>query len=280
VAPVDSVQTTTTEGDEPTPASDVSGLSRPPQIRRYAAAITFAVTDLDLEETREYTYALAKDINFVTAHPCVPSQHVKIMKSPSSPTIQQVDLSGIGGIGKMASVVGHPLHKYYTYTALHLSELLTKQDFSLESLLGSYSSASHHRPSVTPTPPNNAAKVLVIDCITGFQPQPQEHEIPLSPVLSRTDSNTSSMLSPTSSNPTPGGGVAEGGMAGALESASKKMHSETRRRQFGSDMEILARAFCAEKGWNALISRRRRGCLACAIREAGALGWKVIIRVD
>jgi putative hemolysin len=69
-------------------------------------------------------------------------------------------------------------------------------------------------------------------------------------------------------------------MEGALESASKKMHSETRRRQFGSDMEILARAFCAEKGWNALISRRRRGCLACAIREAGALGWKVIIRVD
>jgi hypothetical protein len=69
-------------------------------------------------------------------------------------------------------------------------------------------------------------------------------------------------------------------VAGALESASKKMHSETRRRQFGSDMEILVRAICAEKGWNALISRRRRGCLACAIREAGALGWKVVIRVD
>jgi hypothetical protein len=61
------------------------------------------------------------------------------------------------------------LHKYYTYTALHLSELLTKQDFSLESLLGSYASASH-RPSLTPAP-NNAAKVLVIDCITNFQPR-------------------------------------------------------------------------------------------------------------
>ncbi|KAH6628588.1 hypothetical protein F5144DRAFT_493227 [Chaetomium tenue] len=280
VAPVDSVHTTPTEEYETTPASDSSGTSRPSQIRRYAAAITFAVTDLDLEETKEYTYALAKDINFVTAHPCVPSQHVKIMKSPSSPTIQQVDLSGIGAIGKTASVVGHPLHKYYTYTALHLSELLIKQDFSLESLLGSYSSTSHHRPSLTLATPNKVAKVLVIDCITGFQPQPQEHEIPLSPVLSRTDSNTSNMLSPTSSNPTLGGGAAEGGMEGALESASKKMHSETRRRQFGSDMEILARAFCAEKGWNALISRRRRGCLACAIREAGALGWKVIIRVD
>jgi hypothetical protein len=119
--------------------------------------------------------------------------------------------------------------------------------------------------------------VLVVDCVTGFQPQPQEHEIPLSPVLSRTDSNVSGMFPPAS----PGGGVDGGSfLEGALESASKKMHSETRRRQFGSDMEILARAFCAEKGWNALISRRRRGCLACAIREAGALGWKVIIRVE
>lgn len=51
------------------------------------------------------------------------------------------------------------------------------------------------------------------------------------------------------------------------------------KREFGSDSEILARAFCSEKGWNALISRRGRGCLACAVREAGALGWGVVLRV-
>jgi hypothetical protein len=300
-APVESVHTTPTEGHGTTPVSDANRPSQDPKIHSYTASVTFTVTNIDLEEGREYTYSLAKDINFVTAHPCVPSQHVKIMKSPSSPTIQQVDLSGNGVTGRAASTVGknpplppvshrylypphqlltpnpgHPLHKFHTYTALHLSELLTKQDFSLESLLGSYSSATH-RPSLTPAASSlqNAAKVLVIDCITGFQPQPQEHEIPLSPILSRTDSNTSAMFS----SPSPG--AAESGVfAGMLESASKKMHSETRRRQFGSDMEILARAFCAEKGWNALISRRRRGCWACAIREAGALGWRVIIRVD
>ena len=171
------------------------------------------------------------------------------------------------------------MHKYYTYTALHLSELLAKQDFSLEALLGDYSST--HRPSLTPAS-NNAAKVLVVDCITGFLPLPQEHEIPLSPVLSRTESAASGSFSINSFNRFGAAASAEavGNLAGAMESASKKMHSETRRRQFGSDMEILARAFCAEKGWNALISRRRRGCLACAIREAGALGWRVIIRVD
>jgi len=47
----------------------------------------------------------------------------------------------------------------------------------------------------------------------------------------------------------------------------------------GSDVEILGRALCSERGWNALVSRKRRGCLSCAIREAGAVGWRVILRV-
>ncbi|KAL1843936.1 hypothetical protein VTJ49DRAFT_6879 [Mycothermus thermophilus] len=274
-----SVHSTAAEDDSATAMSDLTTPSRR-QIQTYAAAATFTVTDVDSEETKEYTFGLSMDINFVTAHPCVPSHHVKIMKSPSSPTIQQVDITGNSAGGRTTSIIGHPLHKYYTYTVLHLSELLAKRDFSLESLLGSYSSASH-RPSLAPTTSTtNMAKVLVVDCITNFQPLPQEHEIPLSPVLSRTESNTSAMSLNSPLSPSPSG-VDGGGLSSALlESASKKMHSETRRRQFGSDMEILARAVCAEKGWNALISRRRRGCLACAIREAGALGWKVIIRVD
>ena len=52
-----------------------------------------------------------------------------------------------------------------------------------------------------------------------------------------------------------------------------------RKKEFGSDAEMLVRALCAERGWNALISRRRGSCLACAIREAGAIGWGVVIRV-
>jgi hypothetical protein len=92
--------------------SDASRPSQDTKIHSYTASVTFTVTNIDLEEGREYTYSLAKDINFVTAHPCVPSQHVKIMKSPSSPTIQQVDLSGNGVTGRAASTVGknpHPL---------------------------------------------------------------------------------------------------------------------------------------------------------------------------
>jgi hypothetical protein len=45
------------------------------------------------------------------------------------------------------------------------------------------------------------------------------------------------------------------------------------------DLELLARSWCAEKGFNALIGRVGRTCLACCIREARGLGINVVIRV-
>ncbi|KAI6340833.1 hypothetical protein MCOR30_002378 [Pyricularia oryzae] len=317
-----------------------------PDIQTYPAAVKFTVGRIDDYNDygdglgddgveKEYTFNLTHDVYFATAHPCVPSQHVKVLKSPSSPTIQQIDLeSSTDSINNEnfsnkrsspVNITGHPLHKYYTYTAIHLSELLDRRDSTLDDLLNNPGpNEAYRRPSIAPGPHGNkTARVLVVDCITGFQPLPQAHEIPLSPVVSRSSSlnmatweasppRTQVLVlqepspprsafaaafaaaSSTSSNDTMRlkttppintnntdvdvNGVAVGGAV--PESPGHKMHSETRRRQFGSDMEILIRALCAEKGWNALVSRRRRGCLACAIREAGALGWKVIIRVD
>jgi hypothetical protein len=46
----------------------------------------------------------------------------------------------------------------------------------------------------------------------------------------------------------------------------------------GSDLEMLARAWCSENGYNALISREGRNCISCSIREARALGWKIVLR--
>ncbi|CAG8978110.1 hypothetical protein HYALB_00000783 [Hymenoscyphus albidus] len=54
---------------------------------------------------------------------------------------------------------------------------------------------------------------------------------------------------------------------------------DTAQRDLGSDLEMLGRALCAERGWNALVSRRGKGCVSCAVREAGALGWRVVLRV-
>jgi hypothetical protein len=45
------------------------------------------------------------------------------------------------------------------------------------------------------------------------------------------------------------------------------------------DLELLARSWCAERGFNALIGRVGRTCLACCVREARGLGINVVVRV-
>lgn len=45
------------------------------------------------------------------------------------------------------------------------------------------------------------------------------------------------------------------------------------------DLEVLARSWCAERGYNALIGRVGRTCLACCVREARGLGINVLVRV-
>lgn len=45
------------------------------------------------------------------------------------------------------------------------------------------------------------------------------------------------------------------------------------------DLELLARAWCAEKGHHAIIGRVGRTCLACCVREARGVGINVVIRV-
>jgi hypothetical protein len=46
-----------------------------------------------------------------------------------------------------------------------------------------------------------------------------------------------------------------------------------------TDMQLLARAWCAEKGFHAIVGRTGRTCLSCCIREARALGINIVIRV-
>lgn len=46
-----------------------------------------------------------------------------------------------------------------------------------------------------------------------------------------------------------------------------------------TDMALLARAWCAEKGLHAVIGRTTRTCMACCIREARGLNVRIVIRV-
>ncbi|KAH7316449.1 hypothetical protein B0I35DRAFT_354879 [Stachybotrys elegans] len=256
LSPATSVRPTPLSEITPTP---MTGATRAPELLTYPADLNFVVS-LNGNTSTEYTFSLSYDISFVTAHPCAPSSRVRILSSPSSPTIQQIDVSGSDMLGKTSRIeqrTGHPLHKFFNYTVIHISELLHKQHAPLSQLLAV---PAVRKPGYSKNR-TNQVHVLVIDCITSFA------ERPVSPSLRRSFSSNLSPLSPLMDRST-------------SAAAEAKMHLESRKRQFGSDMEILVRALCAQKGWNALISRRKRGCLACAIREAGALGWKVVVRVE
>lgn len=69
-----------------------------PELFSYPANLHFAV-NIDGGPPVEFSFSLSYDINFVTAHPCAPSQRVRFLKSPSSPTIQQIDVFGSEMLG-------------------------------------------------------------------------------------------------------------------------------------------------------------------------------------
>ncbi|KAI1259860.1 hypothetical protein F5Y18DRAFT_420476 [Xylariaceae sp. FL1019] len=268
------------------------------EIESYQASLSFSMSHDGSNNDKIFDFSLSNDVYFVTAHPCVASSYVKYLKSPTSPTIQQIDVGGHDFDGKPSSaahITGHPLHRFYSYTAIHLAHLLSRSpSTTFEELINdtpnthTRSTSTSSKASVSNRPP----RVLVIDCITGFAPPGS----PNLPSLSRMSSLSSSFgLEATNSPPIhlstspeserrPKSGRSSSNTIERIDppnaTAEAKMQLPTRKRQFGSDLEILVRAYCAQKGWNAIISRRRRGCLACAIREAGALGWRVVIRVD
>ncbi|KAI1434808.1 hypothetical protein GGR50DRAFT_377092 [Xylaria sp. CBS 124048] len=268
----------------------LSKFNKTANIQAYMASMTFSMSHdaTDSGADLDFSLALAKDVYFVTAHPCAASSRVKYLKSPSSPTIQRIDIEGDGFNGKPstpAHITGHPLHRFYTYSAVHMTELLGQpMSTTLEDILKTTPPPHRRSGSISKTSAASRPQcVLVIDCVTGFLPSRSADM----PSLSRVSSLSSSFrLDTTNTPPTPFPPTNPGferrpsaaSRFGQIDPPSPAMTES--KMQYGSDLEMLARAFCASKGWNAIISRRRRGCLSCAIREAGALGWRIIIRID
>ncbi|KAI9647762.1 hypothetical protein NHQ30_004150 [Ciborinia camelliae] len=252
---VDSDDTTPTEED---PAPEIE-ITTAPSIKTYSAMMRF-IMDLDGDDKKEINVALTHDVHFVTAHPCVKSHNIEILKSPSSPLFQ---LQGGDEVDKLPNPeMGHPLHKAFTYTIIPLHNILTSPaSRSLSSLLLSppLSPIEGSSPiqSSTHTTTSKIPKVLVIECTSAVV-------LPPSPPDDADDADDADV-------------DVENGVASNINSNGEIRNSN--KRELGSDTEILARALCAERGWNALVSRRGRGCLACAVREAGALGWGVVLRV-
>lgn len=59
-----------------------------PGIKTYSAMMRFA---LEIEgEGKEVNLALSHDVHFVTAHPCVASPFLDILRTPTSPSFQNI----------------------------------------------------------------------------------------------------------------------------------------------------------------------------------------------
>lgn len=290
---------------QPTPASEMASpfsfeTSATRELLTYPASVSFIIAHDGIEEETEADIPLMNDVNFVTAHPCTPPSKVKLYRSPTSPTVQGVEVRGFDDIASVSApshIIGHPLHKSYTFKTIHLLDLLEQRHLDLVDILSESQTSNENSDETQGTKPT--PRVLVVDCITGITPPMRSS--PEMASLSRVSSMSSSfgldapITPPLSSSPlglrrqastasrSSNNGLSLGILPPRFERIDPPGSTSlpgTRRKNFGSDMEMLIRALCVEKGWNAIISRKRRGCLACAIREAGALGWRVVIRVE
>jgi hypothetical protein len=249
-AEIDSVQTSVEE--TPTPLTDVTDS---PKIQTYSAMLKFIV-ETDGEEKKEVNLSLTHDARFVTAHPCIPSIHTDVLKPPTSPSFHTSNEGPTGSptltgtsfscfsyfgteIWLTILLGGHPLHKAFTYTRIPILDLLAKPSSLLFSSLLFSSLLS---PPQLSDPGHSSTHTT-------------SSSNPKVLVIDCTDSTTTNFPPRPISSPQIG-----------------------HKHHFGSDLEMLARALCAERGWNALISRRGRGCVACSVREASALGWRVVLR--
>jgi len=282
-AAADSGQETPTE-DHTTPLSEVS---LAPTIKTYSAMMRFTIVATG-EDKKEVNVALNHDVHFVTAHPCVPSPHVDMLKTAMSPAFLP---SPSSRSGNQDACTGHPLHKAFTYTKIPISTLLTTPlSTPFDTILSPPQSTSPTPPpthSSTHTTSSSIPKVLIIDCTDesmSFFPVVHRPSESASASASR-DASALDLSSPHSprqpSSPLKysSGNADRSKSDGQGRRESEAVKDKKAHKEYGSDLEMLGRALCAERGWDALVSRRGRGCLACAVREAGALGWRVILRV-
>ncbi|KAF3064190.1 hypothetical protein GL218_02079 [Daldinia childiae] len=101
-APVDNGSTTPTADMSSRPFPD-STKKEGAEIQTYPASVAFTMSHDTLERDEHHNFTLSNDVYFVTAHPCVASSYVKYFKSPTSPTIQQIDVGGHNFNGKSSS---------------------------------------------------------------------------------------------------------------------------------------------------------------------------------
>ncbi len=203
--------------------------------------------------SKKIRFGLNSAVYFVTAYPCrLPHGHATFKPGTLDFEHEQQHPQHKAGVAE--HIPAHPLHKTYKFVIKTLAELV--QNPRLE----------------PPNPTNHDEPVWIVDA--------RGHGSAQHPPLSSNPSALSTLTS-ASGDTTP---AAEGipptvsnNPANDPSHLEKWLHGSNDPQMWEKD--ILVRAWCAEKGRNAIIARSGRTCLSCAIREAGALEIGVIIRV-
>jgi hypothetical protein len=86
VSATESIRNTSKE-EKPTPMTENTDITESLAIMSYSAIMTFAVRSLG-GGFRDLAFNISYDVHFVTAHPCVPSHHTRILNSPTSPSFR------------------------------------------------------------------------------------------------------------------------------------------------------------------------------------------------
>lgn len=118
VAPANSIQSAPFTKQPQNAEKTANSTTKDPELLSFPASVNFSVTIDGQIPAEDFSFSLAYDVNFVTAHPCAPSRGVRFLKSPTSPTIQQIDVSGSDLLGKSA----RPAHRTGKTTHLHNSQ--------------------------------------------------------------------------------------------------------------------------------------------------------------
>ncbi|KAH7090511.1 hypothetical protein FB567DRAFT_520029 [Paraphoma chrysanthemicola] len=238
---------------------DSEALSAPPtESDINVPSLTFISND----KTSSHILTLAYDVQFISSWPCHPPA------SPPAPSMPQVLRRSLTGTMSRSSSKRSALSRRNSHGFEPLmshppdsADILPKPIYVLDTEGDSdTTNVKRHLMAVHPLHISYTYKLVPVDAILD----------PNFVVPFDMHAHTPRALSPTSS---------------AIETGAEDKPSYDKKTVLildargASDMQHLARAWCAEKGYHAIIGRVGRTCLACCVREARGVGVNVVIRV-
>ncbi|ORX97744.1 hypothetical protein BCR34DRAFT_607157 [Clohesyomyces aquaticus] len=241
-----------------------------------------------------YTFSLKHDVQFVTSWPCTP---------PSSLPPQVLKRSGELSVSVSRSSSKRSVHSARAPTR----RPSRRNSHGYEPLLSHPPDSTDLAPTRAHSPPPDEEE----EDIANKVPTPQRSKpmmahplhtaykyriIPVTEILDPAfnfpgPTNTTTEPTPESSTPSksssPSNPDSQADKNKPVENIKSDEQPTTKTQseilildaRAANELELLARAWCAEKGFHALVGRVGRTCLACCIREARGLGVRVVVRV-